>query len=132
MRIIRQNLFLVIVSGVLIVGASILLAVNYQKTDEKIDKMSEREKVVDDIRRIPTGGFIKLSDRPGQLPAQINDLKVRLEELKGEDEKVKAECRNWNSRTYKVLQLRSQAGGKEVLVTAFPEVEQLKNASMVL
>ena len=132
MQFIRQNLFLVIVGGVLIVGASILMAMEYQKTDEKDQKIQERQKVADDIRGIPTGGFIKLSEKPGQLPAQIRDLKARVDELKGEEDKVKTECANWNSRTYKVLQMLNKVSGKEQTVSAFPDVEQFKNASLVL
>jgi hypothetical protein len=132
MQFIKQNLFLVIVGAVLLVGGGILLAMGYQKADDKDQKVQERQKVADDIHGIPTGGFIKLSERPGQKPQQIKDLEARLGELKDEDEKVRAECANWNSRTYKVLQMQNKVGGKEQSVSAFPDVEQFKNASLVL
>jgi hypothetical protein len=128
MQFIRQNLFLVIVGAVLLVGGSILMAMGYGKSDEKDQKMLDPQKLVEDIRRIPTGSIIKLSEKPGELPQQIKDLKTRLGELKDEDEKVKFECVDWNLRTYKVLQMRTKARDKETLVDAFPNVDQFKNA----
>jgi hypothetical protein len=126
MQIIRQNLFLVIVGGVLVVGAGVLLAMTHQKDDQKALMLQEREKVAQDIRRIPTGGFIKLPERAGDLPVQIKELKARLDELKDEDDKVKAECADWNRRTYKVLQLRGEDK------PAFPDVERIQKAGYLV
>ncbi len=126
MQILKQNLFLVIVGAVLLVGASVLLAMKYQKDDQEKQMMLERDKVNEDIHRIPTGGFIQLNEKPGELPVQIKELKVRLDELKDQDDKVKAECCNWNFRNYKVLQLR----GEEK--PAFPEIDRVKNAGYLV
>lgn len=128
MQIIKQNLFLVIVGGVLIVGSGVLLAMKYQKADQEDQMMREPRGLVEDIRRIPTGSIIKLSEKSGELPQQIKELKARLDELKDEDEKVKSGCIEWNVRTYKVLQMRTKTRDKEVSVDAFPNVDQFKNA----
>jgi hypothetical protein len=128
MQFIKQNLFLVIVGAVLLVGASILMAMQYQKADQEHQLMQERQMLDEDIRRTPTNSIIKLSEKPGELPLQIRELKTRLGDLKDEDEKVKSGCVDWNVRTYKVLQMRFKTRDKETLVDAFPNVDQFKNA----
>ena len=128
MQFIRQNLFLVIVGAVLVVGIGIWVAMGYQEADKKDQRMLDRQRVAEDIHRIPPGSVIKLSEKSGELPQQIKDLKARLADLKDEDEKVKSECVGWNVRTYKILQMRIKARDKETVVDAFPNVDQFKNA----
>ena len=97
MEFLKQNLFLVIVVAVVVVLGGAILALNFSVSSANDEQAAAREKLSSQLQRLSQGEKVN-NDKLAALKARVSLTRDAYEELSRVE-------RDWNQRTYPVLEL---------------------------
>ena len=112
MEFLKQNLFLVIVVAVVVALGGAVLALNFSVSSANDEQAAAREKLSSQLQQLSQGEKVN-GPKLEAKKAQVNQTRDAYEELSRLE-------RDWNRRTYPILELTYLDGGQGRTVPAFP------------